>query len=61
MVGDAPIGWFKDGESLLLGSEIIYKALKKVQMIMDMLTTTYSRQKSYADNRRRYLEFEIGD
>ena len=26
-----------------------------------MLKTTYSRQKSYADNRRRDLQFEIGD
>ena len=30
-------------------------------MIRDRLATSYSRQKSYADNRRRALEFEVGD
>ena len=30
-------------------------------MIRDGLITTYSLKKSYADNRRRNLEFEVGD
>ena len=30
-------------------------------MIRDRLKTTYSWQKSYADDRRRDLEFEVGD
>ena len=30
-------------------------------MIRDRLSTAYSRQKSYADNRKRPLEFNIGD
>ena len=30
-------------------------------MFSDRLATAYSRKKSYADNRRRALEFEVGD
>jgi hypothetical protein len=32
-----------------------------VQSIKENLRTTQSRQKSYADNRRRELIFEVGD
>ncbi|WMV09170.1 hypothetical protein MTR67_002555, partial [Solanum verrucosum] len=31
------------------------------QLIRDRLKTAHSRQKSYADNRKRNLEFEVGD
>jgi hypothetical protein len=34
---------------------------KQVQIIRENLKTTQSRQKSYADNRRRELMFEVGD
>ncbi|WMV08351.1 hypothetical protein MTR67_001736 [Solanum verrucosum] len=34
---------------------------KKVQLIRDRLQTAQSRQKSYADVRRRDLEFQIDD
>ena len=30
-------------------------------MIRDRLATAYSRQKSYADNKKRTFEFEVGD
>ena len=35
--------------------------MEMVGMIKDRLATAYNRQKSYADNRRRALEFEVGD
>ena len=35
--------------------------MEKVHIIRNRLQTTYSRQKSYADHRRRDLEFEEGD
>ena len=34
---------------------------EKVKVVRDNLKTTKNRQKSYADNRRRDLQFEIGD
>ena len=53
--------WFDVGEFSLLGPEIIYEALEKVRLIRDRLKIAYSGQKSYADNRRRDLELEVGD
>ena len=55
----SPVGWFEVGESSILGPEIIHEALEKVRMISDRLTTTYSWQMSYADNRKRPLEFDV--
>ena len=44
-----------------LGREFIYKTLEKVHIIMKWFQTAYSRQKSYADHRKSYLEFEECD
>ena len=57
----SPVGWFEVGESSILGPEIIHEALEKVRVIKDRLATAYSRQKLYADNRKRPLEFNVGD
>ena len=35
--------------------------VEKVSLIKERLKTTQSKQKSYANNRRRDLEFEVGD
>ena len=35
--------------------------MDKVKLIRDRMRTAQSRQKSYADNRRRELEFNVGD
>ena len=56
----SPIGWFEVGDSLLLLPELIYKTLEKFYLIKNRLQTTYRRQKSYADNRGRELEFKEG-
>ncbi|XP_071928106.1 uncharacterized protein [Coffea arabica] len=39
----------------------IEDAYEKVKVIHQKLQTAQSRQKSYADNRRKDLEFEVGD
>ena len=57
----SPIGWFEVGEPSLLGLDLMYKTFEKVHIIRNRLQTAYSRQKSYADHRRRDLEFEEGD
>ncbi|XP_038985472.1 uncharacterized protein LOC120111701 [Phoenix dactylifera] len=57
----SPICWDDVGERKLLGPEIVQQTVDKVQMIRERLRTAQSRQKSYADNRRRELEFQIGD
>ena len=57
----SPVGWFEVGESSLLGPDIIHESLEKVKVIRDRLATTYSRQKSYENNRKRPLEYDICD
>ena len=57
----SPIGWFEVGESKLVGPDLIQEAIEKVQLIRERLVTAQSRQKSYADQRRRPLEFGVGE
>jgi hypothetical protein len=49
------------GESQVFGPEIFQEVEKQVQIVRENLKTAQSRQKSYADNRRRELIFEVGD
>ena len=51
------VGWFKNGKSSLLGPEILYESIENVLNMGDRLKIAYSRKKSYADSRRRYIEF----
>ena len=45
----------------MFGPEILKDAERQVQTIRENLRVAQSRQKSYADTRRRELVFEIGD
>ncbi|RVX02411.1 Transposon Ty3-G Gag-Pol polyprotein [Vitis vinifera] len=57
----SPVCWDDVGEKKLLGPELVQLTVKKVSLIKERLKAAQSRQKSYADNRRRDLEFEVGD
>ena len=41
--------------------DLVREMTEKVATIRDRILTVQSRQKSYADRRRRLLEFKIGD
>jgi hypothetical protein len=56
----SPLYWDEVGERKLLGPEIIQDTCEKIAVIKKKLAAAQSRQKSYADVRRRELEFEIG-
>ena len=56
-----PLYWHETGESQVFGPEILRRAEEQVQTIRDKLRIAQTRQKSYADNRRRELSFEVGD
>ena len=49
------------GESSTTGPDLILDTTEKVGLIQKRLLTAQSRQKSYADKRRRPLEFKAGD
>ena len=57
----SPICWTKVGESSIIGPYLIRDTSEKVSLIQQRLLMSQSRQKSYADVRRRRLEFEVGD
>ena len=56
-----PVCWDEVGERRPVGLELVQVTSKKVKVVHDNLKTTRDRQRSYADNRRRDLQFEIGD
>nr|GEZ73228.1 hypothetical protein [Tanacetum cinerariifolium] len=49
------------GESQLTGPELVRETTEKIVQIKNHLLTARSRQKSYADLKRRLTEFEVGD
>ncbi|GKC88013.1 putative reverse transcriptase domain-containing protein [Tanacetum coccineum] len=51
----------KVGEGQLIGPEIVQETTKKISQIKDRLKAARDRQKSYADKRRKPLEFSVGD
>jgi hypothetical protein len=53
--------WSEAGERKLFGTNIFQEAEKQVCMVRENLRVAQSRQKSYADHRRRELSFEVGD
>ena len=57
----SPLCWTEVGESPIIGPDLIRDTFEKVNLIRHRLLTAQSRQKSYADVRRRPLEFEVGD
>nr|XP_027062987.1 uncharacterized protein LOC113689412 [Coffea arabica] len=60
----SPIHWDEVGERKVIDPATIpwvEEAYEKVKVIRQRLQTAQSRQKSYADHRRKDLEFEIGD
>ena len=57
----SPIGWFEGGEAAASGRDLVFEAMEKIKLIRERLKTAQSRQKSYADVKRRDLEFEVGD
>ncbi|RVW58192.1 Retrovirus-related Pol polyprotein from transposon 297 [Vitis vinifera] len=48
-------------QTSLIGPELVQETTDKIRVIRDRLLAAQSRQKSYADHRRRPLEFQIGD
>ncbi|GJX89419.1 putative ribonuclease H-like domain-containing protein [Tanacetum coccineum] len=57
----SPVIWAEVGESQLIGPEIVQETTKKIVQIKERLKSTRSRQKSYADKRRKPLEFKVED
>jgi hypothetical protein len=56
-----PLFWNETGEQKVFGPDVLQEAEKQVCMVRENLRVTQSRQKSYADHRRREISFEVRD
>jgi hypothetical protein len=56
-----PLFWNQTGETQVFGPDVLRNAEEQVRMIRENLRVAQSRQKSYADTRRRELTFKVGD
>ncbi|XP_042415181.1 uncharacterized protein LOC122004343 [Zingiber officinale] len=57
----SPTLWEEVGESQILGPQSLHRDAEMVRTIRRRLSEAKDRQKSYADWRRRPLEFSVGD
>ncbi|GJW35464.1 putative reverse transcriptase domain-containing protein [Tanacetum coccineum] len=57
----SPICWAKVGDVQLTGPEIIHETTEKIVQIRQRLQAARDWQKSYANIRRKPLEFQVGD
>ncbi|GJX97463.1 hypothetical protein Tco_0353261 [Tanacetum coccineum] len=55
------IMWAEVGEGQLIGPELVQETTEKISQIKDRLKAARDRQKSYANKRRKPLEFSVGD
>nr|GEY06343.1 putative ribonuclease H-like domain-containing protein [Tanacetum cinerariifolium] len=52
---------FTSRDNRLIRPEMVQETIDKVVLIKERLKAARDSQKSYADNRRKPLEFEVGD
>ncbi|GJZ89420.1 putative reverse transcriptase domain-containing protein [Tanacetum coccineum] len=57
----SPVCWAEVGDAQLTGPEIIHETTKKIVQIKQRIQAARDRQKSYANVRRKPLEFQVGD
>ncbi|GJV42874.1 putative reverse transcriptase domain-containing protein [Tanacetum coccineum] len=57
----SPVCWAKVGDAQLTGPEFIHETTEKIVRIKQRIQAARDRQKSYADVRRKPLEFQVGD
>ncbi|GJV50734.1 putative reverse transcriptase domain-containing protein [Tanacetum coccineum] len=57
----SPIMWAEVGEGQLIGPELVQETTEKILQIKDRLKAARDRQKSYANKRRKPLEFSVAN
>ncbi|GJT56470.1 putative reverse transcriptase domain-containing protein [Tanacetum coccineum] len=57
----SPICWAEVRDAQLTGSKIVHETTEKIIQIKKRIQAARDRQKSYANRRRKPLEFEVGD
>ncbi|GJU61919.1 putative reverse transcriptase domain-containing protein [Tanacetum coccineum] len=57
----SPVCWTEVGEAQILGPELIQETTEKIIQIKQRMQAARDRQKSYADLKRKPMEFQVGD
>ncbi|GJW44047.1 putative reverse transcriptase domain-containing protein [Tanacetum coccineum] len=57
----SPVFWAEDREAQLAGLELIQETTEKIVLIKQMMQAAQDRQKSYADRKRKPMEFKVRD
>nr|GFC94277.1 putative reverse transcriptase domain-containing protein [Tanacetum cinerariifolium] len=57
----SPVCWNEVGEFHLTGPEIVQETIKKIIQIKQRMQAAHDRQKSYADLKRKPMEFQVRD
>ena len=56
-----PLCWTELSEKKVIGLDLIQETEEKVKMIKERLKVATNRQKSYVDNKRKDIRYEIGE
>ncbi|GJT85132.1 putative reverse transcriptase domain-containing protein [Tanacetum coccineum] len=57
----SPVCWTEVGEAQILGPELIQETTKKIMQIKQRMQAARDRKKSYADLKRKPMEYQVGD
>ncbi|XP_012832673.1 PREDICTED: uncharacterized protein LOC105953544 [Erythranthe guttata] len=57
----SPLHWDEIGERKFLGPDLVQQTVDIIKNIREKMRIAQDRQQSYANTRRRDLEFEVGD
>ncbi|GJZ01469.1 hypothetical protein Tco_0519430 [Tanacetum coccineum] len=57
----SPVCWAEVGDAQFTSPEIVHETTKKIIQIKKRIQAVRDRQKSYANRRRKPLEFQVGD
>ncbi|GJU74217.1 putative reverse transcriptase domain-containing protein [Tanacetum coccineum] len=57
----SPVCWVEVGEAQLTGLELIQETTEKIVLVKQRMQAAQDRQKSYADRKRKPMEFKVGD
>nr|GFC87824.1 putative reverse transcriptase domain-containing protein [Tanacetum cinerariifolium] len=57
----SPVCWNEVGELHLTGPKIVQETTEKIVQIKQRIQAAQDRQKSYADLKRKPMEFQVGD
>nr|GFC24954.1 putative reverse transcriptase domain-containing protein [Tanacetum cinerariifolium] len=57
----SPVCWTEVREAQILGPDLIQETTEKIDQIKQRMQAVRDRQKSYADLKRKPMEFQVGD